>query len=395
MKKVAATLITLGLSTAFAQNVTGKIDFWVYQPEHGAMGVLTGLKAEFEKLHPGTTINIVPVPKDDFNTKINTAIAAGNAPDASYLDQPLVARFASDKLLDAMPAKLINKADYYRGALNTNLVGSKLYGLPLSQTTVALYYNKDLVPNPPKTWNELLAVAKKVYDPQKKIAAFAVPRGDGWGAWLFPGFVATAGGKMLDAKTKTVSFGEQPAIDALNLWKDLLSYSPRMITDSQNAFQTGRVAMMISGPWELNGLRTNWPKLNFGVALIPKGKANGSNIGGDNAVVYAKAKNKALAWEWLKFITQPEQNTKLATQVMGNFPINVKTAQGDWLKGDKELAVFIQQMKTAQARPTVKDWIKVNDEIVAKALEEALDGGSSAEKALKDAASKAKTVLGW
>lgn len=373
----------------------GEISFWVYEPVAEGLAVLDDLKAKFEQQYPGTTIDILPVPKDGFNTKLNTAIASGDAPDASYLDQPLVALFVRDGIIDQVPDGLINEDDLYSGALNTNRVDNKLYGLPLSQTTVALYYNTDLVPTPPETWDELIEISQNVYDPDNEIAAFNVPQGDGWGAWLFPGFVATAGGTMLDESNKEVTFAEAPAVDALSLWVELLQYSPIEISTAQNAFQTGHVAMMISGPWELGGLRTNWPELNWDVALIPKNVQWGSNIGGDNAVVYKDSENKDLAWAWIKFLTEAENNLELSIDVMGNFPINLALATGDWLNDDLQLQTFMEQMKYAQARPTVTDWLKINDELISRAIGEALAGTKTPEQALSDAADDARQILGW
>jgi len=80
---------------------------------------------------------------------------------------------------------------------------------------------------------------------------------------------------------------------------------------------------------------------------------------------------------------------------MGNFPINLGAAAGDWLAGDEELAVFMEQMKYAQARPTVTDWLKINDELVAKALEEAMESGKEPAEALRAAADDAVKILGW
>jgi len=373
----------------------GEISFWVYEPIPEGLAVLDTLKAKFEQQYPGTTIDILPIPKGDFNPKLNTAIAAGDVPDASYLDQPLVALFVRDGIIDPVPDGLINEADFYPGALNTNRVNDELYGLPLSQTTIALYYNTDLVPTPPETWDEMIEIAKNVYDPDKEIAAFNVPQGDGWGAWLFPAFVATAGGTMLDESSREVTFAEAPAVDALSLWVELLKYSPIEISTAQNAFQTGHVAMMISGPWELGGLRAEWPELNWDVALIPKKVQWGSNIGGDNAVVYKDAKNKDLAWAWIEFLTEDENNLELSTTVMGNFPINLALSTGDWLNGDSQLQTFMEQMKYAQARPTVTEWLKINDEIISRAIGDALAGTKTPEKSLIDAADDARQILGW
>jgi len=396
---LTALLVVGAILTTTLAAFGASIDFWTYEAASpSGLEALEQLKADFEALSPGNRVNIIPIPKGDFNTKLNTAIATGEVPDASYLDQPLVALFSEDGVLDSVPEGLIDESTLYQGALNTNRVGGTLYGLPLSQTCIAMYYNKDLISDPPETWDELMQVAKEVYDPDKQIAAFSFNwghLGGGWGAWLWHAFVVTAGGQLLDEENHVVSFAEQPAIDALQLWIDLLKYSPLEILESENSFQTGHVAMMISGPWEIAGLRENWPDLNWGVALIPKKACFGTNIGGDNGVVYAASDNKALAWAWLKFLTLPESNLVLSRQVMGNFPINLTVAKGDWLAGDKALATFMEQMKYAQARPRVKEWLKINDEILGKALSEALGGEKTPAEALNDAAEKVKQLLGW
>ncbi len=376
------------------------IDFWIYEPSGPAGEALEQLRADFEALSPGNTVNIIPIPKGDFNTKLNTAIAVGEVPDASYLDQPLVAQFVEDGLLDPVPEGRIDESIFYQGALNTNRVEGILYGLPLTQTCTAIYYNKDLVPDIPETWDELIQVAEEVYDPDKQIAAFGFSwghYGGGWGAWLWHSFVAASGGQLLDEENQVVSFAEQPVIDALQLWVDLLAYSPFEVIESENSFQTGHVAMMISGPWEIGGLRESWPDLNWGVALIPrKAEADfGTNIGGDNGVVYAASENKGLAWAWLKFLTLAEPNVVLSRDVMGNFPINLTVAKGDWLAGDEALGAFMEQMKYAQTRPRVKEWLKINDEILGAALSEALGGEKTPTEALNDAAEKVKQLLGW
>lgn len=386
-----------GETTGEPVALSGSIDFWIYEPDAGkpeAFEALDTLKADFEAANPGTTINIVQVPKSDYTTKLNAAIAAGTAPDASYLDQPLVARFALDGVLASMPDGLLDESTLYQGALNTNRVNGTLYGLPLSQTTIALFYNKDLVPDPPTTWDELIAVAEAVYDPENQIAAMEIPTG-GWGAWIFPAFVATAGGTMLDEENHIVSFGEQPAIDALELWVTLASYSPTEITGSENAFQTGHVAMKLSGPWDLDGLANDWPDLNWGVTLIPSKVSEGSNIGGDNAVIYSTTENPDLAWAWLKFLTDPEPNLLISRDVMGNFPINLEDATGDWVDDNEGLLLFMEQMKYAQSRPTNPDWLQINDELVATAIDDAIFNDVSPATALQEAAESAKELLGW
>jgi ABC-type glycerol-3-phosphate transport system substrate-binding protein len=405
MKRSYAWIILLGLvfllisvwQFSFAAG-TVTLSLWVYEPEQSRTP-LNNMIAAFEK-ETKYVVKVTYIPKDGFNTKINTAIATGQAPDVSYLDQPLVPRFAVDgSILNLEPLTTgkngINKSKYYQGALNTNVVGGKLYGLPLNQTCVALYYNKALVLKPPATWDEWLDMAKNVYQ-KGKIAAFEVPPGGGWGAWLFPAFVASAGGTMVSEDETKVTFDEQPGIDALNLWIEMRKYSDKEVQDSANSFQNGFVATKVSGPWELNGYRKNFPDLKFGVALIPKKGPNdphASNIGGENLVVYKSSKNPKAAWALIKFMTYSVKNALACAEVTGNFPVLLEAAKDDRYQKDEALQVFLKQMETAQPRPRIISWLKINDEVIGKALDQALAGQGSPPDILKEAAQRANLII--
>jgi multiple sugar transport system substrate-binding protein len=377
--------------------LSGAIDFWIYQPNNASgQEAMDALKAKFEQANPGATVNIVYVPKGDYNTKLNTSIATNSQPDASFLDQPLVARFVDDGVLEPAPDGLIDEATFYAGALNTNRVGGVLYGLPLSQTCVMLFYNTELVPAAPQTWDAMVQIARDIHEQNPDIAAFETPHyGGDWAGWLFPAFVATAGGQMLDEENQQVTFAEPPAVEALALWKELFQYSPPAISDAQNAFANGRVAMKISGPWEVEGLRTNFPKLQWNVAPIPQRVQPGTNIGGENGVVFKNSDNKILAWAWLSFLTESEHNLELNDKVLGNFPIRIDVAESAWAQADPVRPLFLDQLQYAQPRPRVKEWLQINDEIVGKAIEEAIDGDQDPQQALQAGAAKAAELLGW
>jgi len=374
------------------------IEFWAYKPENEEAGLLAAIK-EYEKMS-GAKVNVTFIPKDDYNTKLNAAIAGGLAPDIGYLDQPLVPRFATDGVLTNLEEFAngdngIDRDKYYQGALATNVVGGDLYGLPLNQTCVALYYNKDLMPEAPETWDEWIKMAKDVYV-EDQIAAFETPNGDGWGAWLFPAFVASAGGSMVSEDESQVTIGEKPAIDALNLWLTLSEYSDPSVKDSANAFNQGKIATKISGPWELWGLDNNFPELNYGVALIPR-KADGgihaSNIGGENMVVFQNSKNPEAAWGLIKFLTYSAENALLMARTSGNFPGLLEAGEDPSFQSNPSMKVFMEQMKTAQPRPRIASWLKINDEVIAKALAQALLGVDTAEGALTLAEEKANMIL--
>ncbi|MER6949874.1 ABC transporter substrate-binding protein [Nonomuraea sp. NPDC000554] len=368
------------------------LTFWMYQDRTPQAGqVIEKIRKEFEKANPGVTVKLVKIPKDDYNTKLGGAVASKSAPDAGILDQPLVSKYALDGTIKEVPAGLIDESAYYKGALDTNRANGKLYGLPADQTCVALFYNKKLVPTPPRTWDELKQTAARVHQADPGVAGMNVPKGDGYGAWMFPGVVHGAGGQMVDDAGKKVLFDQAPAVEALQLWVDLLKSSPRKITDSDKPFENGLAAMTISGPWDVPTIHEQFPDLDFGVAPLPYKTEPAGNIGGEDSVVFSTSKNADLAWKWLAFLTDAQHNGPLA-DALGGFPVNLK-AQA--VAGGPEQAAFLEQLKVAHARPAVPQWIQVNDEIIAPALESALTGKATAQQALTDAAAKTRSLLGW
>lgn len=374
---------------------TTTLTYWMFQDRTPQAGqVVEEIRAGFEKANKGVKVKIVKIPKDDYNTKLGSAVASNAVPDAGILDQPLVSRYALDGTIKEMPAGTVDEKGLYAGALETNRVGDKLYGVPIDHTTVGLFYNKKLVPAPPKTWDELKQVAAQVHQKDPKVAGIVVPKGDGYGGWMWPGFVAGAGGEMADVKAKKILFDQPPAVEALQLWVDLLKSSPREITDSDKAFENGLAAMTITGPWDVPNIKDQFPDLEFGVAPLPYKTGPAANIGGENAVVFTKGANAGLAWKWLAYLTNADNNTKLA-QALGGFPTNIAAAERDAASFGAEQAAFLEGLKVAQARPAVPQWIQINDEVIAPAIEAALSGKSTAQQALTTAADKSRALLGW
>jgi multiple sugar transport system substrate-binding protein len=389
---LAAGCAVLGGSSGSTRDT---LEFWMYQPADAkAAQTYDQLRAEFEKAN-NVTVKLVQIPKDDYNTKLSTALSGGGGPDAGYLDQPLVARYALDGTIAALPAGTIDESAFYAGALNTNRVGGKLYGLPLDHTTIALFYNKKLIPTPPKTWTELKDMSAAVHQANPGIAGIVVPKGDGYGAWMWPGFVASAGGTLLDESNKKVLLDSKPAVDALSLWVDLLPSSPRKITDSAKAFETGHAAMTITGPWDVTAIKDQFPDLSFGVAPLPYRDKPASNIGGENLVVFKHTAKADLAWKWLTLLTSKEHNAAVA-QGLGGFATNIAAADAAKSAAqDPSYSVFLEQLAVAQARPTVPQWIQINDEIIAPALDRALAGKQTPQQALSQAAGNARSLLSW
>lgn len=374
------------------------ITFWIYE------GVSIDGELLVEEIIDGFTketgyeVNIIAIPKDDFGTKIAASIAIGEAPDLAYMDQPLVATYAADDILLDVTEYIesdesFSPSDYYVGAYETNKVGDKMYGLPLNQTTVAIFYNKDLVLNVPSTWAEWVAESKRIYEQSNgEIAAFEQMWGGGGGAWLFPAFVHNAGGQMVNEDATAAVFAEQGGIEAAELILDLYEYSPLEVRTSSNAFANGLAAFKMSGPWEISGLDDSG--MNYGVMLMPtkEGHTHYSNIGGENIVGFKDGANPDGAWALMKYLTRSDVNSKFV-QITGNYPANLDADIEEFIS-HPAYSVFFEQLKYAVARPRVANWLKINDEYIGTALDAILVEGADPSDTLMEAQDNANTIFG-
>ena len=393
---LAAAALVLTGCTGASPSASDALTFWVYEPNSKAQKeTLDGLIVKFEQAHD-IDVKVTYIPKDGFNTKLNSSIAVSRNPDVSYLDQPLISKFADDGILLDVSDQLsagIGSDSFYSGAMDTATVDGKVYGVPLSMTTAALFYNKALVATPPTTWDEWIDSARDVYTPDQ-IAAFEGIGAGGYGAWLFPALVQSAGGSMVNDDATATTFGEKPAIDAADLLVKLQSYSDQGIRQSQNAFGNGLIAYKISGPWDIEALQTNFPNLDFGVAPIPAkaGFDSISNIGGENLVIYKNTTKADLAYELVEFLTNPDGDAVMAG-VTGNFATNIAAAESLGYTADPYLGAFATQLETAVGRPTLDEWLKVNDEVIGAALDEILVSGGKPSEVLPAASKRADEIL--
>jgi ABC-type glycerol-3-phosphate transport system substrate-binding protein len=393
---VASVALVAGCTAGGAGANANTLEFWAYEPNSIVQKeALEQLIVEFETAND-IDVRVTYVPKDSFNTKLNSSIAVGRNPDVSYLDQPLTPRFAGDGLLLDVTEQLeagLGADSFAPAAMDTNVVEGRVYGVPLSMTTVALYYNKALVASPPTTWEEWLDSARDVYVPNTT-AAFEGIGGGGWGAWLFPAFVHSGGGSMVSASQDAATFGDEAGVEAASFLVELQSYSDQAVRQSENAFGNGIVAYKVSGPWEIEALSKNFPNLDFGVAPLParEGFSPVSNIGGENLVIFSNSTKQELAYELVEFLTGAE-GMQVMAGVTGNFATNLEAAAALDYVSDPMLAVFAAQLENAIPRPTLTDWLKVNDEIVGSALDSIFVSGEDPEAVLVDANNRANVIL--
>lgn len=303
--------------------------------------------------------------------------------------------YAMDDAIDA--SEYLSSLEYFEGAYETTVYKGKTYALPLTITTSVLFYNKDLVSEPFETWDEWLAIAKTLDESQSGL--FEGIGNGGYASWYFQVFLENVGGSFMNEDETAVTFNDAKGVEAANMIKDLYEATPKSIRDSSNAFGHGLIATKLGSSYDIDTITNSFPNLNFGVIKVPvpnEGDTSYSNIGGENLVVLESTKNKEDAMKLVEFLMRKENQEKIS-KFSGNFSTVKEYATVDESdpNRDKKLVV-LDQLNTACARPSLPEWLSVNDLYLSAALEDILADDASADiiqEKLDYAARQATAIL--
>ncbi|MDQ6949125.1 MAG: ABC transporter substrate-binding protein [Actinomycetota bacterium] len=156
-------------------------------------------------------------------------------------------------------------------ALGTAKFEDKLWASPQNTNAQVLFWRKDLIPDPPRTWDEMIDAAVRL-GPKGRIEAQGA-RYEGLTVW-FNSLVASAGGAILTPDGK-VSLGP-PAVEALRVMKRLASSpaaDPSLSNDKEDqstaAFVAGNAAFMVNYSAVLPSLSKQAPDLVTKVGIAP------------------------------------------------------------------------------------------------------------------------------
>jgi len=206
-------------------------------------------------------------------------------------------------------------------ALGTAKFQGRVWATPQNTNAQVLFWRKDLVPNPPATWDEMIDVASKLGQ-QGKIEAQGA-RYEGLTVW-FNSLVASAGGEILTPDDK-VALGP-PAVEALRVMKRLATSpaaDPSLSNDkedqSTSAFVAGKAAFMVNYSAVLPSLKKQAPNLaaNVGIAPWPSvlpGQPSHVTLGGYNLGVAKFTKHPDQAFAAAACLTSAESQVRNATE---------------------------------------------------------------------------------
>ncbi len=212
----------------------------VWHAYHGAEErALQDAADQFEK-QSGVDVQIVAVPWGGFDSKVETAVPRGNGPDVLITGHANIGKWSKLGVIEAL-TPIEGLRPFTVEALTYN---GKVWGEPLAFKSPVLLYDPAVIKVPPRTTDEMLALAADHTGPGKYGLAYEASTAYYHGAWLhgFGGSVLVDGLAALDSA---------PSTEALRFVASLAPYLPTRPTADRvgQLYDDGNAAMVISGPW--------------------------------------------------------------------------------------------------------------------------------------------------
>ena len=302
-------------------------------------------------------IEVEKVTISNVEQKLLIAIAGGNPPDLAGNFSFFIAAYADNGALTELGPMLaqsgFDRSRYIEHYMSLGEHRGKTWALPIVPASIALFINKRLFreagldpDKPPTTIEELDADAERltqwevslpsgekeirsgylpdVPDSQKRlIQAGFLPSEPGWWSYAWGNFF---GGSLLDAPDR-ISVADGANVRAFE-W--MASYSEKLgvgvtkrfrsgfgnFSSPQNAFLSGKLAMVLQGVWMHNFIEKYAPGLQWAAAPFPYPKdqpelARTTEADADVLVIPKGSPHPAEAFEFMKYLTTQAALEKL------------------------------------------------------------------------------------
>ena len=410
---VALTVLVAGCGGGSDSSSGGKTNIVLW---HGYVDVegkaLTAAATRFNATHPDIHVTVQNYGNADYAlNKVLTAIRGGSYPDIVYLYGSWAANMArTPKAVDLAPLikadPSINWNDFWPAERQAVTVGSKIVGVPALVDNLALVYNKKLFdqaglayPTADWTWDDFRAAAKKLTDPSAKQFGWAyVNDASEDTVWRFDALLWQAGGDILTPDQKHAAFNSPAGVAAATLLQQMATVDHSVYLDNGNGnyanlFNSGKIGMLFTGPWDLSG----FPDVDYGIQVLP-GNQNHQTISGPDQWVMldnGDARRNA-AWTFLKWFTSTDEAMRwsLAT---GDLPIRASQTQTatypKYTARYPGVATFVQNEQNAvKARPVLSTYNEIS-QAMGQAIQAILLGKAQPQQALDQAAQQVDQIL--
>ncbi|MDI3402532.1 ABC transporter substrate-binding protein [Streptomyces cavernicola] len=397
-----------GGSDSASGKVEGTVKFQTWNLKTNFKKYFEGLIDDFEKKYPGTKVEWIDQPAENYADKISADAAAGTLPDVVNVSPDLAVPLAKAGLaLDLDQAAAKYKGEYLDGAWKSHQIPGMegTYAFPWYLNTGPMFYNKRLfkeagldTEKPPKTYDELFDAAKEIAEKSDgKIATLGnAPAIEDFGRYGVP---------LMDDKGTKFTFNDPKGVELLKNYKELYdagALDSQALTNEAEAtgrkFKQQSIAMNPGSALDLHKFKKEAPSLYKNIGITPAV----TNTGKDNmyvqgVMVNSQSKVKPAAVAFAHFVTNAENQMDFAHEVT-IFPSTKGSLDDPFFTkedGTDETRVRVAAAKSLKTAVNYTP-VMLNDQmktVLRNEVAKAMQGKKSPKQALDDAVAECDRLL--
>jgi multiple sugar transport system substrate-binding protein len=291
MKKVVSTILTASLAVSVLAACGGQekgsgdskdgvttIEFWA-APNPTQQVYWKEVSEEFTKENPDIKVNVSPMKESPTSeASIQSAIAGRSAPTMSEnINRGFAAQLAESKAL--VPLDKLDGWDEVKKNRNMEetmkgweFADGHQYVLPIYSNAMLFGWRLDILKEigfnePPKTYSEMIEVAKKLKEKYPDKYVWAKPdlaEPTAWKRW-FDFFMlynaASNGNKFVEGSDFTAD--DKAGVEALEFVNDLREEDALMVRQSKDPFESGLGIFTDIGPWTITYWADKFPEMKW------------------------------------------------------------------------------------------------------------------------------------
>jgi len=345
----------------------------------------------------GVEVTVEIVDFGEIRGQVQVAGPAGEGPDIFVGAHDWTGELAANGVVE--PVDLGGRTDeWFPVAIDSFSFGGSLFAVPYATEAIAMYYNMDLVPTAPATFEEIGGICDSLAGITNCVG---IPGGgDGADAYHNFPFVSALGGYIFayDAETgydpTDVGLDSAEAVAGVEFLADQVAAGVIGSTnyeDAKNLFLEGTEPFWITGPWELGDLNTSG--MNYGVAKLPTigGNTPKPFVGAQGFFVSAFSENKLVAQSFLLDFVATSETMLALYEIDPRNPAFV--AAFDEISDDAIAATFALSAADGLPMPNIPEmgnvWGPLGDNLLA-----VRNGTLDAAAAMATAAAAVRDAIG-
>ncbi|OBY52624.1 maltose/maltodextrin ABC transporter substrate-binding protein MalE [Aggregatibacter aphrophilus] len=369
-------------SAVMAKMTEGKLVIWI----NGDKGY-NGLAEVGKKFEKETGVSVLVEHPDRLEEKFTQVASTGDGPDIILWAHDRFGGYAQAGLLAELSPSKEFKDKFVDFAWDAENYNGKIIGYPVAIESLSLIYNKDLLPTPPKSWEEIVELDKKFKAEKKNAIMWNLA--EPYFTWPV---VASNGGyvfKFADGKYNTNDIGvnnegSQKGLQfVVDMVKNKVINADMDYAIAEASFNKGETALTINGPWSWGNIEKS--KINYGVAVLPtlNGKPSKAFVGVLSVGINSASPNKDLAVEFIENYLLTDDGLEQVNKDKPLGAVALKSYQ-DKLAKDPRIAATMENAKNGEIMPNIP-------QIVAfwyaekSAISNAVSGRQTVKQALDDA----------